>query len=777
MTAISADAAPEPLIPESLRRAWIAPAEGWTTLALVALMAFTVGWAIDDPRWVVGVDGYTDLLPWVAIGGVIAGFLGAKSGWPRWGAHLAGALAAALILPVLVGLVVVQGPADVGELFHATASSVVEAWIDLAIRNRALTPEFAHHVLVLAIICWGTGQYAAYATFGHRRPLDAVIVVGLVLLVNMAVTVNDQLGQLIVYTLASLFLLTRSHAFDEQTAWMRRRIGDPSAVRSLYLRGGTVFILLAVFGSIVLTASASSRPLAGLWAGVPARLVELSESLQRVLPVGGQSRSIGVAFGSSATISGVWSSNPAPALTIQLPADAPKGLYWRAVTYDTFNFNSWSWGSDRTIDRAAADPLLADTLDEPGTDGRRAVTFSVRRNGYEGSFIVSPQAPVSVDQDATVTLVGDDGTFGAVVLHGDSSEYTMTALVPVLGDDDPKGLTKNRLRAAGTDYPDEIKARYLSIPDGTLGPESLALLSEILKQSRQANPYDVAATMVSVFRDPAQFHYETNVQGVCGSLNVVECFARFRQGYCQYYASTMVMLLRQAGIPARIAEGFLPGERDAAGVETILVANAHAWVEVYFPGYGWVNFDPTGGGVAADPILPEGSPVAPRPTTALPSRSPGDGNNPANPDVTRRPVAGGGSTTGGNSQPPTPFIVVTILLAVIVGGLAFAAWQRGPSGATTPDAAWRGLTSLAGRFGFGPRPAQTAYEYAGTLGELLPGSRPELHTVAAAKVEVSYGRRTLSDDRLRTLRDAQRRLRVSLLRLAFRRKDRRRRRP
>ncbi len=93
MTAISADAAPEPLIPESLRRAWIAPAEGWTTLALVALMAFTVGWAIDDPRWVVGVDGYTDLLPWVAIGGVIAGFLGAKSGWPRWGAHLAGALA------------------------------------------------------------------------------------------------------------------------------------------------------------------------------------------------------------------------------------------------------------------------------------------------------------------------------------------------------------------------------------------------------------------------------------------------------------------------------------------------------------------------------------------------------------------------------------------------------------------------------------------------------------------------------------------------------------
>jgi hypothetical protein len=103
----------------------------------------------------------------------------------------------------------------------------------------------------------------------------------------------------------------------------------------------------------------------------------------------------------------------------------------------------------------------------------------------------------------------------------------------------------------------------------------------------------------------------------------------------------------------------------------------------------------------------------------------------------------------------------------------FIAWQRGPRGATGPDAIWQGIGRIAARFGFGPRPTQTVYEYAGALGEVLPMSRPELETVAHAKVEVAYGRGVLTDERLRALRDAHRRLRVSLLRLAFRRRERR----
>ena len=122
-----------------------------------------------------------------------------------------------------------------------------------------------------------------------------------------------------------------------------------------------------------------------------------------------------------------------------------------------------------------------------------------------------------------------------------------------------------------------------------------------------------------------------------------------------------------------------------------------------------------------------------------------------------------------------PFIAMAVLLAVIVIALGFVAWQRGPRRGTTADQAYRTVTRIASRFGFAPRPTQTVYEYAGALGEVLPNARPELETVARAKVETAYGRTMLESERLQALREAERRLRVSLLSLAFRRRERRRR--
>ncbi|HEV7603779.1 MAG TPA: DUF4129 domain-containing protein, partial [Candidatus Limnocylindrales bacterium] len=92
------------------------------------------------------------------------------------------------------------------------------------------------------------------------------------------------------------------------------------------------------------------------------------------------------------------------------------------------------------------------------------------------------------------------------------------------------------------------------------------------------------------------------------------------------------------------------------------------------------------------------------------------------------------------------------------------------------ESAYGNVTRIASRLGFGPRPAQTVYEYAGVLGDLLPTLRPELQTVARAKVESVYAREILGPERLDSLRAAQRRLRVRLLKLALRRRERRRRR-
>jgi hypothetical protein len=94
----------------------------------------------------------------------------------------------------------------------------------------------------------------------------------------------------------------------------------------------------------------------------------------------------------------------------------------------------------------------------------------------------------------------------------------------------------------------------------------------------------------------------------------------------------------------------------------------------------------------------------------------------------------------------------------------------------SPNDVYGSVSRLATRFGFGPRPNQTVYEYAGALADELPMIRPELETVAQAKVEVAYGGRTLADDRMAALRAAHRRLRLQLFRLVPRRRSRKNRR-
>ena len=197
----------------------------------------------------------------------------------------------------------------------------MNAYLDIAYRGLPSTIEYLHFIYAFGLLVWATSMFASYAVFGHRRPINAVIVVGVVLVANMAITLNDQLWFLVLYSLASLFLLIRSHVFDEQSEWLRRRIGDPSSISSVYLRGGTIFIGVAVAGSVLLTQTASSAPLAGAFDGAQDSLVDLSRAVSRFLPAGGPTRAFGMTFGDSTQVSTVWNTDGSTALVIHRDPD------------------------------------------------------------------------------------------------------------------------------------------------------------------------------------------------------------------------------------------------------------------------------------------------------------------------------------------------------------------------------------------------------------------------------------------------------------------------
>ena len=288
------------------------------------------------------------------------------------------------------------------------------------------------------------------------------------------------------------------------------------------------------------------------------------------------------------TVSGVWASDPTTAMTIERDPSDDRSFYWRAAAYDRIEAYGLSLSSTSSVQLAAGTSLPQATAEDLGRPNVRPFTFTVLPGSSTARLVVSPGTPLTVNRPVTVTTVGRDGDLGMLSLSNDAP-YTVTARVPntVIAD-------ANELRAAGRMYPPEVTRLYTVQAVGIFGPNLRALRDEIVQTSSSAAPYDIAERLVTVLRS-ARYTYDTDVRDIdCGTMSAAECFAATRRGYCIHYSMTMAVILRNLGVPARVVEGFLPGER-SLGQSTEVIRNwgAHAWVEVYFPGVGWVAFDPT----------------------------------------------------------------------------------------------------------------------------------------------------------------------------------------
>ncbi len=152
---------------------------------------------------------------------------------------------------------------------------------------------------------------------------------------------------------------------------------------------------------------------------------------------------------------------------------------------------------------------------------------------------------------------------------------------------DPRPGDPAVLRLAGTDYPAAIRETYLPLPPQQAAVQDLAgRLSD-----GNPNPYDLARKIESYLKD----NYTYSLSSSHGDTDPLADFLLVnREGHCEYFASAMVVLLRLAGVPARIVNGFYGGVANSFGNYVALRrADAHSWVEAYFPGQGWATFDPT----------------------------------------------------------------------------------------------------------------------------------------------------------------------------------------
>jgi len=762
------------------------PREGWVTVALLVVMLVTVALAIDDANWAgFGPDGgnQTGFLPLAVLMAAVMGLGLAK--WRRLPtalAHLIGAAIGTAFLLLAVSGAVSADPSLLGRL-RGLSESVGIFYNDLVVLG-IRSSETSVFLLTMGALIWALGQFAAFNVFRRGRAMPAVVGAGLALLINMSVTIRPQYLHLVLFSAVAMLLLVRMNLAAQREGWRRRRIGDAGYVSGLFMRGGLAFVILTLLGSLVLAASASSAPLANAWRDLDDQLLSLGSEFNRwVGGVTGPARGPSGLFSSSQTIRGIWESSTE--IVFRATTSDGEGHYWRGATYDHFDGYTW-----QQLDRARAQvpaggELLAGSYDSVIEDaGRRPITVTVTSVDLAGGTALTPETPISIDREAEILTNSDGGPLIAIDLRDaiDPGEaYTVSALVP---EEDPEAgaITAADLAAAGVDYPSWTR-RFIEIRAGSIGDLTYNTADRIvgrLPEDRR-DPFHVAEAIQQFLYSDGGFEYRTDVRGLCGRDKIVDCMLKVRRGYCEYFATTMAMLLRTQQIPARLAMGYLPGRQLADGSWEVDRSAAHAWVEVFFPTYGWIRFDPTPGNdengqqpTSLDPgvpvATPDGGATGPLPSPNFNQPDPRDDDGLGSGDGNSDPT--GGLPAAPPPADPGPLAAVVIVAILGVGAvlLLLARARRLPS--PEPDLAYRGMARLAGRFGYGPKPTQTAYEYAGALGEVLPGVRGELVVVARAKVETTYARREPDRQMLDQLRHAYRRVRIGLLRLILRRRPR-----
>jgi protein-glutamine gamma-glutamyltransferase len=146
------------------------------------------------------------------------------------------------------------------------------------------------------------------------------------------------------------------------------------------------------------------------------------------------------------------------------------------------------------------------------------------------------------------------------------------------------------LRTAGESYPPDVVSSYLQLP--ALDPRIPQLAQQITASAD--NNYDKARALENYLR--THFGYTLQLSGTVPHDPLANFLFERKQGHCEYFASSMAVMLRTLGIPSRVVNGFRTGEfNDLTAQYVVRASNAHSWVETYFPNHGWVAFDPTPG--------------------------------------------------------------------------------------------------------------------------------------------------------------------------------------
>jgi transglutaminase-like putative cysteine protease len=293
---------------------------------------------------------------------------------------------------------------------------------------------------------------------------------------------------------------------------------------------------------------------------------------------------------------------------------ATRPNYWVGQTFDTWTGEDWVQ-SGAPVDGPKAEkvtggspfliPTFPDQLAPLATGTEDVQTFYLAEGGPNLVFHADNAQRVYV-QSRSVTVT-PDGTITSGTAMGPGTIYTVVSNDTAAT---PAQLEAATSPVAGAQVPDDgglttaQQARYLQLPHAD--PRVTALARSItagIDTGQDSDPHTYAKVEAIGAWMTAHVRYTTDIPPLPAGADAVDSFLfGSRRGYCEQISTASVVLLRSLGIPAREAVGYVPGPYDPiTDLYDIQAKDAHAWVQVWFPGYGWQNFDPTADVPLANP--------------------------------------------------------------------------------------------------------------------------------------------------------------------------------
>jgi transglutaminase-like putative cysteine protease len=506
--------------------------------------------------------------------------------------------------------------ADTGRLLTGIASLVsrFQVWAVSILRGENSFDPVAS-AFFWSLLLFLIGAFAGWALCAGRKPFAAALPAAAIYAVVAAYTRGDWHYAVLIAALVFLLVVVAEQSLKEQE-WERKEMGYSTGIR-----WDLFFSAVPALAGLLLAAYV-----------IPSvNLDDISRWIrEQSQPAAATGNAVGQAFGLNQAGGGAENQTvneafprshylgSGPDLTrdvvltvvtgetlIYLPGArepvAPRH-YWKAQTFDIYTGSGWITSSTEEKEMQAGERIHETAPN--GTALHQTVT--VNRPGIGPIYVAGE--PVSVNTSFRVVWRTNEDVLGVLI---SGPQYEADSVYTEAGE--------AALRAAGTDYPDWIRERYLQLPK--ILPQRVHALARDLTAA-QPTPYDRAAAIQEYLR--RGMHYTLDVDAPPYTEDVVDYFLFVsKEGFCDYYATAMVVLARSAGIPARIAFGYAAGTFDAEqGKYTVLESDSHAWPELYFPGIGWVEFEPTSSMPEIQrseaPAAPA-APAAPQETTSRPS--------------------------------------------------------------------------------------------------------------------------------------------------------------